>query len=197
MPTGLPASVTIRAVIFEELRISSASLASRSLADRLRVFGHDVVDQRGHQIRPHVAAQIAVGDDADDLPARINDADAAEAFRRHLDQRVGHLGPQRLQRHGIAGMHEVAGIFQHRAELAARMQHAEIDRGKAAALQQRDRQRVAQRQQHQRGGGGREVMRTGLAGLRQRQRDIGGLAQGGGRHPPSSRSARCGSAWHR
>src|SRR3984885_142539 len=60
------------------------------------------------------------------------------------------------------------------------MQHAEIDRGKAAAFQKRDRQRIAQRQQHQRGGGGGKVVRAGLAGLRQRQRDIGGLAQGGG-----------------
>jgi hypothetical protein len=75
-----------------------------------------------------VAAQIAVGDDADDVSTRIDDADAAKAFRRHLDQRVGHFCAQRLQRHRVAGMHEVAGVFQHRAELAARMQHAEIDR---------------------------------------------------------------------
>jgi hypothetical protein len=78
-----------------------------------------------------------------------------------------------------SGRSGTACIFQHRAELAAGMQHAEIDRGKAAALQQRDRQRIAEREQHQRGGGRREVMRTSLAGLRQRQRDIGGLAQGG------------------
>ncbi len=74
-------------------------------------------------------------------------------------------------------MHEVAGVFEHRAELAAGMQHAEIHRRKATAFQQRDRQRIAHRQHHQRRGRGREIMRAGLARLRQRQRDIGGLGQ--------------------
>ena len=112
-------------------------------------------------------------------PRAIDDADAAKALRRHFDQRVGHLGAERLQRHRFAGVHEVAGVFQERAELAAGMQHAEIHRRKAAAFQQRNRQRVAERQHHQRGGGGREVMRAGLARLRQRQRDVGGLRQRG------------------
>ena len=126
-------------------------------------------------------------------PRRIDDADAAKALRRHLDQRVRHLGAERLQRHRVAGMHEVAGIFQHRAELAAGMQHAEIDRGEAAAFQQRDRQRIAEREQHQRGGGRREIMRAGLARLRQRQRDVGGLARAWIPAPPSSRSAESGT----
>ena len=143
------------------------------------IFRHHVVDQRRHQIGAHVAAQVTVGDDADDRSARIDDADAAETLRRHLDQRVGHPGTHWLQRHRVSGMHQVAGIFQHGAELAARMQHAEIHRGKAAAFQQRDRQRVAQRQHHQRGGGGGEIVRAGLAGLRQRQRDVRRLRQGG------------------
>src|SRR5882724_12981391 len=49
--------------------------------NRLRVFRHDIVDKGGHQIGAHVAAQIAVGDDADDGAARIGDADATKALR--------------------------------------------------------------------------------------------------------------------
>jgi hypothetical protein len=54
---------------------------------------------------------------------------------------------------------------------------AEIHRGEAAAFQEGDRQRVAHRQHHQRRGRGGEIVWTGLARLRQRQRDIGGLGQ--------------------
>ena len=74
-------------------------------------------------------------------------------------------------------MHDVADVFEHGAELAAGVQHAEIDRREAAAFQQRDRQRIAEREQHQRRGGGCKIMRAGLARLRQRQRHVGRLAQ--------------------
>ena len=66
----------------------------------------------------------------------------------------------------VAGVHEVAHGFQQRAELAARMQQAEIDRGKAAAFQKRDRERVAERELHQRGRGRRQIVRAGFARLR-------------------------------
>jgi hypothetical protein len=47
MPTGLPASVTISAVIFEESRMSSAG--KQVAANRLPIFCHHLIDQRGHQ----------------------------------------------------------------------------------------------------------------------------------------------------
>ena len=80
---------------------------------------------------------------------------------------------------GVAAVHQVAGVFQQRAEFAARMQHAEVDRGEATALQQRDGERVAQRELHQRGRRRREIVRASLPRLRQHQRDIGGGAQRG------------------
>ena len=64
-----------------------------------------------------------------------------------------------------------------RAEPAARMRTCRIDGGEAAAFQQRDGQRVAERELHQRGGGGREIVRAGFARLRQRQHHIGGAAE--------------------
>ena len=64
--------------------------------------------------------------------------------------------------------------FSLRAEPAARMQHAEIERREAAAFQQRDRERIAERKLHQRRGGRREIVRAGFARLRQQQHDVGG-----------------------
>ena len=200
MPIGLRPSATIRTVTAGLGRIDGVEhLGGEHVAAQWSsgIFRHDVIDPGRHQVGPHVTAQIAVGDDAGDIAVTVDDADAAETLRRHLDQRVRHPGAERLGRDGLAGVHDVADEFQHGAELAAGMEVGEFHRGKAAALQQRDRQRVAQRQQHQRGGGGREIVRTGLARLRQRQRDDGGLAQGGLAIPPSWRSARSGTAWHR
>ena len=57
------------------------------------------------------------------------------------------------------------------------MEQAEIERGEAAAFQQCDRDRIAQRQLHQRRRCGREVVRAGFARLRQHERDVGGLAE--------------------
>ena len=47
-------------------------------------------------------------------------------------------------------MHDIADELQRRAELAARMKHAEIDRGEAAAFKKSDRQRIAEGELHQR-----------------------------------------------
>ena len=86
-------------------------------------------------------------------------------------------GAERDQRHGRAGVHHVADEFQLRAEPPARMQDAEIERREAAAFQQRDRERIAERKLHQRGGGRREIVRAGLARLRQQQHDVGRLRE--------------------
>ena len=84
--------------------------------------------------------------------------------------------PSAHQRHGVAAAHDVAHELQHRAEPAARMQLGEFQRREAAALEQRDRERVAERLLHQGRGGGREIVRAGLARLRQRQHHVGGRA---------------------
>ena len=56
----------------------------------LRIARHDIVDTRVEQVGPHMAPQIAVGDDSDQATVTIGDADAAEALGRHFDDRVGH-----------------------------------------------------------------------------------------------------------
>ena len=57
------------------------------------------------------------------------------------------------------------------------MQDAEVERGEAAAFQERDRERIAERELHQRGRGRREIVRAGFARLRQHQHDVGGLRE--------------------
>ena len=52
--------------------------------------------------------------------------------------------------------------------------------GEAAAFQERDRERVAERELHERGGGRRQIVRAGFARLRQHQRHVGGLAERAG-----------------
>ena len=62
-------------------------------------------------------------------------------------------------------------------ELAARMKGAEIERGEAPALEQRDRQRVAQHQLHRRRGGGGEPVGAGLRRARHRETNVGLAAE--------------------
>ena len=64
--------------------------------DGLGVCRHHLVDARGHQVRAHVTAQVAVGHNAGEVAALVDDADAAESLRGHLHQRVGHFGAERL-----------------------------------------------------------------------------------------------------
>ena len=80
---------------------------------------------------------------------------------------------RRLQRNGRARLHQVAD-FEQRCRICRRGMQQEIGCRKAAALEQRDRQGVAQRKLHQRGGGWRQI--SGQASrARQRQHNVRGL----------------------
>ena len=75
-------------------------------------------------------------------------------------------------------MHDVAHPQQPAPEPAARMKQLEIGGGKALALEQRERQRIAERHHHRRRGRRRQTHRAGLGGSRQQQHDIGRLGEG-------------------
>ena len=177
MPTGRPASTAISAVTLAE--VEHFERFGRKLVGPhgLRLPGHLVVDAGCEQIGPHVAAQVAVGDDADEPAVAIGDADAAEALARHLDEGVRHARTGRRQGQGGALVHDVAHELEHGAEPSGRVQEAELARREAAAFEQRDGERVAERELHQRGGGGREVVRAGLARLRQGEHHVRGAAE--------------------
>src|SRR5207302_11127567 len=63
--------------------------------DGFRIAGHDVIDGGVEQIWAHVAAEIAVRDDADKISLAACDADAAEALGRHLQHGSRHFGAKR------------------------------------------------------------------------------------------------------
>ncbi len=140
---------------------------------RLRRLGHHRRDVAlEHVGNAEVAPQVAVGDDADQRTAAIDDADAAEGLGGHLVDRLRHARAERHERNLGAGVHEIAHQLEHGAELAARVEAAEIERREAAALEQRDCDRIAQRSLHQGRGGGREVVGAGLARLRQSEQHV-------------------------
>jgi hypothetical protein len=68
-----------------------------------RRSGHDVVDQMTRQIAIEATGEVAVGEDADQMPSlSVNDADAADAlFSQNLDG-ARHRGAERHQRHILA-----------------------------------------------------------------------------------------------
>ncbi len=107
-----------------------------------------VIDAGVEQIGPHVAAEIAVRDDANQISLAAGDANAAKAFCRHLQHGSRHFGAKRSEWDRLAALHDVAGEFQQHAEPAARMEQSEIDRGETTAFQESDRQCVAKRQLH-------------------------------------------------
>ena len=77
----------------------------------------------------------------------------------------------------VALVHQLFDAQQLAAELAARVEHGEVARREIAPLEQRHRQRVAQRQHAGGRGGGRQAHRAGLADLGQQQAQIGRIGQ--------------------
>ena len=73
----------------------AASIASLSAAIVFGLTRHQRGDRRGAQVDVVVvdrAAQVAVGEDAEQAAVGIDDRGHAQALARHLDQRVGQAG---------------------------------------------------------------------------------------------------------
>ena len=151
----------------------------RVRADRARPSGHHALD-RGfeREVRLQVAPQVAVGDDADQPLAVFERRDAAKALRGHFDDGVGHSGIDVDSRDALAGMHDLAHMREPGPELAAGVEGAEVAGGEAAALEQRDRQRVAEHELERCRGRRRETVRTGLLDVRQNEADVGFAPEG-------------------
>src|SRR5262249_19046419 len=130
------------------------------------------------------AAQVAVGDDADQVAGRVHDGGDAEALVADLGHAVRERRILLHARQRVAPPHQVLDPQQPAAQRPARREQGEVVRREAALLEQRDRQRVAQGHRRRGAGGGRETERTGLLGHVRVERDV--------RRPPEGRRRRTG-----
>ena len=105
-----------RTAVLDDEQIGDRPRCSSSPAPRWRAHrgrwcaGSGVITSPARQRRAdlvaHVAAQVAVGDDALQPAVVIDDADAAEALGGHDDQRLGHRRLGRRERDRVAGVHD-------------------------------------------------------------------------------------------
>lgn len=152
--------------------------------DRFRMTGHHVADALLGQVagRVEVAPQIPVREDADEAPARVDDAGAARARFRDRQQ---HLFDARLLADdgvGFAHPHEVADAEQEAApQLARRMEQRKVALLELLPLCDDHRHGVAHREHSRRGGGRGQVERAGFASHAYIEDDVAVVRQRGAR----------------
>ena len=124
------------------------------------------------------APQVAVGEDAGDAPVGVDDRRHAHALAAHLDDRVGERRGDRRHRKRRAGAHDVADAREQAPpERAAGMRAREVLRGEPARVEQRQRERVAQRERGGRARRRREAQRAGLGVDRRVEVQVRGLRE--------------------
>src|SRR6185436_11190303 len=101
---------------------------------------HELARGQGAEIASplETAPQVAVGDDAHERAAPVDDAGDAEPLRRDLYERVAQRRRGRYERQGRVAVHEVLDPEQAPAERPRRMQEREVVGGEAALLEHRD-----------------------------------------------------------
>ena len=190
-PTTRRSSSTTSSALILCASISCA--ASTASASAPIVFGErvitDAIGVARRSMRGIVerAAQVAVGVQAEQAAVGIDHRGHAQALAAHLDQRFAERRGFAHARHVVAGVHDVADVQQQApAERAGRMRAREIFGGEAARFEQRDRERIAQRQRGGGAGGRRERERAGFGGHAGVQVHVG-----------FARERRTGAAGHR
>ena len=128
MPTGLRSSTTSSAVIGGGVQDLQRRGDQRVRRDGLRIARHHLLDAAVEDVAGQMAAEVAVGDDADQIAVVVDDAEAAEALLADQEQRFLHRRAERRERQPVAGMHHVADMREVGAERAAGMEVAETRR---------------------------------------------------------------------
>nr|GEU28522.1 hypothetical protein [Tanacetum cinerariifolium] len=149
-------------------------------ADAARVGVHDIADHHLREVLDFFdhAAQVAVGEHADRAVVGIHDGGHAHALLGDFQQRIDQLDVGLHLGHVGAAAHDVA----HVREQAAAQRATGVGAGKiffleAAQIEQRDGQRVAQRQRDGGGRGGRQVHRARFFFDGHVQVDVGDIGQ--------------------
>ena len=126
------------------------------------------------------AAEVAVGDDAEEPVVAAENGGEAELLAGHLVDDVGHEGDGGDDGEVVAGVHEVADAGEFEAEAAAGVEIGEVLGGEAAALAEGEGEGVAEGKHDGGGGGGGKIVRAGLFGDGEVEREICGAGEGGG-----------------
>ena len=148
--------------------IASASPTSVS---GVIVFGagvHHVVDRRSRRSAPRCAAEVAVGDDADQRAASRRRCRGSRSPSRVIIRIASLIGvPRGDQRHASPRCMMSRTKWRLAPSRPPGWKTWKLSRGEAAALEERDRERIAERELHQRRGRRRKAVRAGFVGARQ------------------------------
>src|SRR5436309_11396184 len=157
----------------------------RAGTDRLGSGRHQVAGGEeadvGRAFEP--AAEIPVGDHADERPAGADDGRDPQPLRGDLDERLLQRRLFGHERELRAGVHHVLHPEEPPTDRAGRVEKREILGGEPSLLEQRDRERVAEGHRRGRARGGREPERTRLLGHAHIEDDVRGLGEARGRVP--------------
>ena len=115
------------------------------------------------------------------LPLAIHDGGEPEPLAAHFVNHVGHFRAGRNAGKIFARVHQSFETTQTLAEFSAGMQGGEIFFLEAAALEQRNRQRIAHGERRSSGGGGREIQRAGFFFHGDVEHDVARLRKRGAR----------------
>ena len=99
-----------------------------------------------NKIAAHVAAKIAISENASQFSLVINDAKTAASLLRHDDKGIGHLCGRPGKRQGFSFPHDVRDMLQLGPKFSAGMELAEILGGETLVFEKRYGQSVAQGQ---------------------------------------------------
>ena len=120
----------------------------------------------------HHAAEVAIGDDAQELAIGRGDGGEAQALAAHFVNHVRHFGGGQHPRRRIARMHQRFDATKFFAQASTGMQRREVFFLEAAAFQQRNCERVAHGHRRGRGGGRCEIERASFFFHRDIQNDV-------------------------
>ena len=157
----------------------------RVLPDAFRVRRHDLADfpRENGQVAVDAAAEIAVGEDAEQRAVRIRHDRAAAAGGGHAKKCGFHVVVRGDDRDVFACAHQVADAERHGAsDRAAGVPHAVVFPGEIARLQQDHGEGVADRELGGGRGGRGEIERAGFAFHVCRDHDVGEAGERGVRH---------------
>src|ERR1700683_3450616 len=127
----------------------------------------------------HEAAEVAVGDDAEELAVFVHNSGEAEAFAADF---VNDLGDGGIGFHGRkrrARVHDRIDGAEALAELAAGVKRGEVGFVEAAAIEESNGERVAHGEGGGGGGGGSEIEGAGFFFHGDVEDDVGGGGEGG------------------